>query len=1131
MIQATLSTSVTGHSMKKSLTTYPRWKLFIFLLVALILVSIIAFIFYQRNPFDLTNLIISVTSISFISILAIIFYPSLNRLKQKIQQATYKPTKQNQSNSEISLQNTKKLSDEIIQSMNSLYGTFWRKKVTINLLIGPASAVEKLAPKLTSEQWQESDGTVLIYGGDVGREINQQQIDTLKHLRRRRPLDGVIWVNENSLSLQPLEASLSFNHLNTATADMAGRYLHNLFQALGWRAPVWLWSVSDGPHISAAETPSVLCLTEPGGTPETLSPALLSLLPALTQQGTLALLKQQTHTYLLTLAQSLRTGGSQKLATSIAPLLSGFRALPFAGVAFSTPATAAPVQLLPHSWQPDSRWQSWLAVQSELANSLKPTALGINSQRVVQYTAATAMVLWGIGMVASYLTNRQLINTSQYNAAAAADPKLTETVRLKAQYDFQQTLGVLSHREKTSVPLWLRFGLNTNDALLAQLWPVYQQSLLPLLSNTVNQQLTQQLQAFAQLPPDSTERAEASQSAYQVLKAYLMMSAPERMEPTFFTDTVLSTLPHQSGIDDGEWQTLGKELLMFYAEQLPQHPDWAIRPNRSLISNSRTLLIRQIGQRSGESALYQKILQQAKNSFSDMTLDDMVAETDVSFLFTTDEFIPGIFTRKAWEESIEPAIKRVVEERREEIDWVLSDNQHTLDSEISPEQLKQRLTDRYFSDFAGSWLNFLNSLQWRHTDSLSDTIDQLTLMSDIRQSPIIALMNTLSYQGKTGRQQQKLADSFMSSAKDLLNKEQQPVISQKAEFTGPLEPVFGPILNFTDPQASTANNDNLSLQAYLTRVTRVRLKLQQVVSAPDPQAMSQALAQSVFEGKSVDLSETRDYGSLIAASLGQEWNSFGDTLLVQPMTQAWQQLLAPTAQGINSEWQSAIVNDWNTAFGGRYPFKDTQSEVSLPLMAQYLRPDNGRIQRFLETRLKGVLRKEGNHWVPNSSNAQGLRFNPEFIKALDTLSYLGDVAFANGEARLYFEMRPGTSKHVMQTKLVIDKQTLTYDNQFPEWQRFAWPADTIASGASLSWMTTTTGTRLYGDYRGVWGIIRLLETATITPYAGSTSSYTVSWKTLGDTNLSYTLRTEMGDGPLALLKLRNFVLPEQIFLD
>ncbi|MFB9996680.1 ImcF-related family protein [Providencia rustigianii] len=654
---------------------------------------------------------------------------------------------------------------------------------------------------------------------------------------------------------------------------------------------------------------------------------------------------------------------------------------------------------------------------------------------------------------------------------------------------------------------------------------------MPPLRDNIRQQLEQQLQTYAQLSPNSDDRRQATQGAYQSLKTYLMMTAPERMEPTFFTDSVLTTLPVPQGMNEGEWQTLGKELLMFYAQQLPKHPEWQLTTNNNLINQSRTLLTRQIGQRSESATLYQDVLLQAQHQFPDMTLDDMTGDTDASFLFTTDEFVSGTFTRKAWEESIEPAIKKVVESRRNEIDWVLSDNQHDLSEDISPEALKQQLTDRYFADFSDSWLNFLNSLQWRQTESLSDTIDQLSLMSDVRQSPIIALMNTIAYQGKTGRQQEKLTDSFMNSAKDLLNKDQKPMISQKAEFTGPLEETFAPVLNFVDPQATTQTSDNLSLQAYLTRITRVRLKLQQVVNAPDPQAMSQALAHSILEGKSVDFSETKDMGSLIAASFGQEWQSFGEALLVEPMTQAWQQLLTPTAQGINSEWQNSIVNEWNSAFGGRYPLKDTQSDISLPLMAQYLKPDNGRIQRFLETRLQGVLRKEGNRWVPNSTNAQSLRFNPAFLNALNTLTELGDVAFANGEARLYFEMRPGTSKNIMQTILVIDKQNLTYDNQFPEWQRFVWPADTVASGASLTWMTTSSGTKLYGDHRGVWGLIRLLETANIAPYAGSTSSYTVTWNTKEGYSLNYQLRTEMGQGPLALLKLRNFVLPEKIFLD
>lgn len=1012
------------------------------------------------------------------------------------------------------------------------YSFIYKSKLSIQLLIGTSTSVEKLTPNLTTDIWQENNGTLLIYGGDINQSMDENLIQDLKQLRRRRPLDAVIWVSENSLSQQPLGHSL-FNHLNPANTDTASRYFHQLFRQLRWQAPIWLWNISNNGDMTTEEAPTVLYSAPLNATSEILSNDMNKLLPALIEQGTLAVLHNQAHTYLLALTRFLQHEGGEKLANNLAPLLSGYRSLPFAGMLFSTPTynNVSATSSQNNQWILNHHWKALLTANSQLPYPLKASPLGLNSKRILQYTVATAMTLWGIGMVVSYFMNRQLITQSHQQAQLATDNHQSEFARLQAQYGLQQTLGLLSYREQTAVPFWLRFGLSSNNQLLSHLWPVYSQAMLPLLRDSTQQRLENYLHAFMQLPPESAERIEGAQSAYQTLKAYLMMSDPSRIDPAFFTESALNIWPEYHGLKDGEWQTLGTELFTFYASQLPYHDEWKIKPNRTLVAGSRTILIRQIGQRNGESALYQNILQQAQHNFADMTLDDMTGDTDVSFLLSSTETIPGIFTRKAWEDSIEPAIKKAVYERREEIDWVLSDTQKETGIDISPEKLQQNLTERYFNDFSGSWLSFLNGLQWRETQSLSDTIDQLTLMSDVRQSPIIALMNTLSYQGKTGRQQEKLADSFVNSAKDLLNKEQQPVISQKAEFTGPLEPVFAPILAFTDPQSSAQNSDTLSLQAYLTRVTRVRLKLQQVVNAPDPQAMSQALARSVFEGKTVDLSETQDYGSLIAASFGQEWSGFGQTLLVQPMSQAWQQLLAPTSQGINTQWRNAVVNDWNRAFGGRYPLKNTQSEISLPLMAQYLRPDNGRIQRFLETHLNGVLHKEGTHWVPDTTNAQGLTFNPEFLKALDKLSYLGDVVFANGEARLYFELRPGTSPNIMQTHLMIDKQSLIYDNQQPQWQRFVWPADTVASGASLSWITTNTGTRIYGDYRGVWGIIRLLEDANIAPYAGSTSSYSVSWKTLNGQSLNYTLRTEMGDGPIALLQLRNFVLPEKIFLD
>ena len=402
-------------------------------------------------------------------------------------------------------------------------------------------------------------------------------------------------------------------------------------------------------------------------------------------------------------------------------------------------------------------------------------------------------------------------------------------------------------------------------------------------------------------------------------------------------------------------------------------------------------------------------------------------------------------------------------------------------------------------------------------------------MADVRQSPLIALMNTLNVQGRTGQRGEAITDSLVKSAKNLFNREDQPLIDQQGGLRGPLDATFGPVLALMDNRDGSMSGSRLNLQTFLTRVTQVRLRLQQVTNAADPQAMTLALAQTVFEGRAVDLTDTRDYGSLVAAGLGQEWRGFGQTVFVRPMEQAWQQVLTPAAESLNARWRSAVFDDWNRAFGGRYPFKNVSSEVSLPLLAKYLNAESGRISHFLQTRLNGVLHKEGSRWVADSINAQGLTFNPAFLRAMNTLSHIA-VAFTNGEAGMHFELRPGTAEGVMQTMLEVDRQKLNYMNQMPTWRRFSWPADTEAPGASLSWISTRAGTRQYADLTGAWGWIRLLDKAAVRAYPGTGSSWSLSWKAPDGLMLNYTLRTEAGEGPLALLALRNFTLPETIFM-
>ena len=103
-------------------------------------------------------------------------------------------------------------------------------------------------------------------------------------------------------------------------------------------------------------------------------------------------------------------------------------------------------------------------------------------------------------------------------------------------------------------------------------------------------------------------------------------------------------------------------------------------------------------------------------------------------------------------------------------------------------------------------------------------------------------------------------------------------------------------------------------------------------------------------------------------------------------------------------------------------------------------------------------------------------------------------------------------------------------NQREFWQRFNWPGSSDHPGASLSWISVRTGERLFGDYPGTWGLIRLLEQARVTPLNDGESRYRLVLDAPDGLGLTWHLRTELDAGPLALLKLRDFTLPGQIFL-
>lgn len=1007
---------------------------------------------------------------------------------------------------------TRFIADPLIDHLRLRYGRRWKSKVHLLLVQGTDEHITKVVPGLKRDHWQENDGIVLIHAGQAKATPDPEFVEVLNQVRPQRPVDGIVQVMDC--------ATLP----DAAALDTLVRSRQKADALLGWQAPVWLWFIREEAWSQEGEgVPATGALFGPGAAPEVAVASLASLSSRLRRAGMPALLSDTRHGWLMQLSDQLRGRLKQQLTPLLTSLMTGPAPYRLRGVMFS-PALSA-TATLPHARLSHPAWQAL----EEDCLQVHPRKIGFHWQRVLRLVLLTLVVLWGAGTLLSLVVNRAQIYQAQETARVAADTRQPLTERLRNQLVLQQAIARLQDREAHGAPWYTRFGLNQDHDTLNALWPLYARNNQVLMRDALADELHRQLNAFVQLPPAGEARTAATRKTYNLLKGYLMLSRPDKADTSWFAANMQQAWPGRAGVPATAWQTQAPKLLGFFAQNLPAHPEWKIKPDMELVGTVRQILLKQIGQRNAESGLYQEMLQRIARNWPDLTLADMTGDTDASTLFNTDEAVPGMFTRQAWEEQVQNAIDEVVETRRDEIDWVLTDKTHQPGSDISPEALKQRLTARYFTDFGNAWLNMANSIQWQRASSLSEAIAQLNLLADVRQSPLVALMNTFAWQGQTGAKGERLADSLVDSAKKLVGskKSAQQFAAEAQGPRGPLDAVFGPLNGLMAGKDGTGSNGNLSFQSWLARVTQVRLKLQQVTSAPDPQAMAQMLAQTVFQGKAIDLTDTRDYGSLVAASLGQEWNGFGQALFVQPLDLAWRQVLAPAAGSLNARWQSTIVSQWNTAFTGRYPFKATGSDASLPLLAQFLRGDSGRIATFLKTNLGGILHQEGSHWVVDPSASQGMTVNPAFLAAINQLADISDIIFAQGDAGVHFELMARPSRDVARIQLALDGQSLDYFNQMESWQSFTWPGNTYYPGVDLSWQSVSTEMRLYEHNQGNWGFIRLLDKARITPLDSSRTQ--LVWITPDGKPLKFVLRSELGEGPLALLKLRGFRLPASVF--
>ncbi|WP_432260040.1 ImcF-related family protein [Cupriavidus sp. TMH.W2] len=1035
-------------------------------------------------------------------------------------------------------------------------GWRYRERRPWLLLSGDDMAITGLLPALASQSWLVSPDAVLLFAR-TGKDGHPDTawLKQLYKTRRRRPVDAVVLTINGDTSLP---AQRRGTHAYGVT-------LARITEILRWSAPVYVLDVSKADTVANGNTTVIGCELQRDADAAAIDKALQVLRDELAQRSVAQLIRNEADRYMGMLSQRLDTS-AKPMAEWLAGLTSGrHRRFPVAGIVFAPYPTGA-------ATDPEAQPGADLPLWSYLGDAARREP-GRRTRRhpmtVLSAIGLASVALWTIGMALSGLLNSWDVHAARQSVTdlnAAPDA----AARLRALLALQHQIERYEYRTGHHAPLATRFGLNRDEAVLDALWKPYAQASWQLLATPVQQDLEASLVDLAQMRTTTLDEQTSTWalSGHQGLKAYLMLAQPERAEAAFLTPQLVQHWSTEARITPGEQQDLAERLLGFYARHLKANPGWAIAPQSELVAGARQTLLAVIGQRNAGDTIYQGILSafgESHSKYPDQSLASLTAGTDPRGLLRAATTVPGVFSRQAYEGYVAPAIEQAAKRTEVASDWVLQGSAVTQHAGArSTEALQAELTARYFADYAEHWQDFMNSLQWEPARTLPAAIGQLKLMADARQSPLIALMKALQYQGGAGARKDSLSDTLVAKAQDLLDKQAAGSESRKPDAAGPLGAAFGPVLRLVGQgQTGPGANDDLSLQRFLDRATALRLRLQQATNSADADAQARQMAQALFQGKGSELADTQAYAQLIAASLGNQWAGMGEALFVRPIAQATQTVLQPAQASLNDAWRQSIVVAWGRSFAGRYPFADTANDASLPELARFLRPQSGLIGAFLGMQLAGVLELQGDQWVPAATGGQALSFDPGFLKAINTLQRIAAHMLAQGEPQYRFEVRPIPTPGLTDTVLMLDGQKLHYYNQRETWQAMQWPAASLQDpGTRLQWQTEQAGTNKNYEFGGRWGLVRMLERAQVEPLDSAT--YELTWRGVPDTPelkasaessadsdadsltaraaklpapaqmsypIRYQVRTEVGQGPLEMLALRGFVLPTRIFTD
>lgn len=744
----------------------------------------------------------------------------------------------------------------------------------------------------------------------------------------------------------------------------------------------------------------------------------------------------------------------------------------------------------------------------DLAASFQAGQKHPHRQRNALLAAAAALLLFfTIGMAASFVGNRALMaealergrrNNELARAGAGKDRAKLDAaawrVELEAVDDLRRLVSDLDDFDRSRPPLFLTFGFYSGNQLNPYLRPIYFDAINASFCKSASAALERDLRAFAKgsardvvtsqlsaetVPAKETDPHETLGHAYDLLKAYLMLSNPDKVEPTFLANQLMAYWRKSPPPD---LQMLADEQVKFYASQASRTDAPGYKADDQLVVEARRKLVAY----PAVNRFFKQMTGEIDLKVASVSLD-AIAQGRGRGVVASSYAVPGSFTitglRDHWDSAMESAAEQMGKD-----DWVMGPQ---APASNDPSADVGKLQSIYFREYTAQWQKFINGISIRAFNGRDDAVEAFKALSSA-DSPMELLL--IEIERHTNLSAKEPSRGFWAWLKGRFSSRK-----QAAAGNTDVENEFRPLFAFVQ---SEGKKDAAPISQYRAALRRV---LDALESKSDDQLAQTAKA--LLTGKDeIGLQKAEQEVSRLLDSFKTAATSDVAKLLKQPLNNLRAMFYGGGYEQIEKAWRDQLYPKAHALEAG-LPFTDSTSQTPVTDLARYLNPANGQFTQFFNDRLATSFEDVQGEWKLKESGA--VKLADGFVRYLNAARRLREALFAGGgqqpEVSYEIILQPIAGTDVV---IEIDGNRVETRGATAQSAKFIWPARSGASGARI--LVMQAGTPAEKSFPGEWGLFKMFAAGN--PTKTAENQFQVAW-TVGAATVRAVLRPSSATNP------------------